>query len=131
MAIMKRATKQLRDTGIEYIEIHKGLYGFTPYDSRLTHQTSITYNTADEAVCAVLNGMRPEEGRKGRLDEYPKTADFDLRELHPDEPVYVICDGCGARVLAINATDADKHGQLCGGYRYEDWQQQEAEREDD
>ncbi|MBU2052582.1 hypothetical protein KKH13_05235 [Patescibacteria group bacterium] len=100
MAIMKRATKQLRDAGIEHIEIHKGLYGYTPYDSRLTYQASITYNTADEAVRAVKGGTRPEEGRKRRSDEYPKTADFDLRELPPaeaahSEPERRRCNDCG------------------------------------
>lgn len=57
--LVKRATAKLLAAGIEHIEIHKGLYGFTPYDSRLTRQASITYNTAGEAVHAVLDGMRP------------------------------------------------------------------------
>ena len=65
MAIMKRATKQLRDAGIENVEIHKGLYGYAPYDKRYTHQTSIVYFTAEAAAQAVLGGMRPKEGGTG------------------------------------------------------------------
>lgn len=63
--IYKRATKQLRDAGIQHIEIRKYLWGPCPIDPRLTKQTSECFKSWQEATQAVINGFRPTEEENG------------------------------------------------------------------
>lgn len=55
----KRATKKLRDAGIEDIDIVKRLYGPAPENIRWERQTSSCFKTPDEAAQAVIDGFRP------------------------------------------------------------------------
>ncbi len=57
--IYKRATKQLRDAGIEHLVIVKYLWGPSVEDVRAQRQRSQCFDTPAEAVQAVLDGFRP------------------------------------------------------------------------
>jgi len=57
--IYKRATRQLRDAGIEHIVIVKRLWGPAPSDTRAISQTSQCFKSWQAAVQAVLAGYRP------------------------------------------------------------------------
>ena len=59
MAMLKRATRQLRAAGIN-LEVHNGLWGPYLWDPRLQRQTSRCHHTAAECVTAALNGERPQ-----------------------------------------------------------------------
>ena len=61
MAKMIRATRRLRDAGIEHIEVHRVLHGFALYDPRLKRQEANVYQQIDPAVQAALEGERPKE----------------------------------------------------------------------
>ena len=57
--IYKRATKKLKDAGINDIVIVKRLWGATPHYVSVRAQISTCFKTPDEAVKAVINGFRP------------------------------------------------------------------------
>lgn len=57
--IYKRATKQLRNAGIEHIVINKCLWGAVPHDPRLSAQNSKVFKSPKEAIDAVIDGYRP------------------------------------------------------------------------
>lgn len=57
--IYKRATKALKDAGIDHIQIVKYLWGPAPEDTRATKQTSRCFDTWQKARDAVLDGYRP------------------------------------------------------------------------
>ena len=59
--IYKRATRAVREAGIDDIVIVKRLYGATPHDLRWERQTSQCFRTPAEAVRAVLAGFRPTQ----------------------------------------------------------------------
>jgi hypothetical protein len=60
--LYKRATRALREAGIDHILIVKRLWGAAPEDPRLARQTSQCFATWQEAVEAVKAGFRPHEG---------------------------------------------------------------------
>jgi hypothetical protein len=58
--IYKRATKRIRDAGIEHIVVVKRLWGPAPEDTRATKQTSQCFPSWQAAAQAVIGGFRPE-----------------------------------------------------------------------
>ncbi len=70
--IYKRATKKLRDAGIDNLEITKGIYGPYLYDPRADRQESVVHKTPDACVEAAIKGERPRitiTETKGGRDE--------------------------------------------------------------
>ena len=57
--VYKRATKKLREAGIEHIVVVKRLFGASLYDPRMTRQTTTCHKTWQDAVKAAINGERP------------------------------------------------------------------------
>jgi hypothetical protein len=64
--IYKQATKKLRDAGVDHIVIVKRLWGASPEDKRAIRQTSLCFESWQEAVKAVLDGYRPKIHLKRR-----------------------------------------------------------------
>ena len=80
MALTRWASKRLEKAGIS-IEVHTGLYGAYLYNPRLRHQRSSVYMTAEAAVQAALDGVRPTPEYETRADGWP------------------LCPSCGADEL--------------------------------
>ena len=59
MATLKRATKMIRDAGIEHIVVCSGLWGPVVEDTRLRHQQGKVFKTWKQAAEAVIGGYRP------------------------------------------------------------------------
>lgn len=57
--IYKRATRSLKEAGIEHIQIAKYLWGPAPEDVRAIEQTYQCFDTWQDARDAVLAGYRP------------------------------------------------------------------------
>ena len=57
--VYKRATKKLRDAGIEDVQVIKGAYGPYLYDPRANRQQSLCHKTPDDCVDAAIKGERP------------------------------------------------------------------------
>ena len=60
-AMLRRATAKLRKTGIEHIEIRRGLWGPMIYDPRMKSQQGRCFDSVDAAVNAAIAGERPEK----------------------------------------------------------------------
>ena len=59
--VYKRATKKLRDAGIQDIQIVKRLYGAAPENIMYERQTSRCFASPALAVEAVIAGFRPQQ----------------------------------------------------------------------
>ncbi len=59
--VYKRATKKLRDAGIEHLQVIKGVYGPYLYDPRVNRQQSVCHKTPDACVEAAIKGERPSQ----------------------------------------------------------------------
>lgn len=70
--IAKRATKKLRDVGIEEFIINKGKYGFSIQNPTYAMQRSTVHKTADLAIAAAIAGERPT-----RMDTPERLAERD------------------------------------------------------
>lgn len=57
--IYKRATKRLLNSGIEDIQIVRGLWGAAPENVMYERQHTRCFPSADEAATAVIDGFRP------------------------------------------------------------------------
>ena len=61
--IYKKAAKKLRDAGIKYLVVQKGLWGPYLYDPRMLKQTSPCHETPLQCVEAAIKGERPEASK--------------------------------------------------------------------
>jgi hypothetical protein len=60
MALMKRATKKLASHGLQNLEVHSGLYGYSVREKSAKTQRAKVHKTVNAAVDSAIAGERPE-----------------------------------------------------------------------
>lgn len=60
MALMKRATNKLAAHGMQNLEVHSGLYGYSVREKSAKTQRAKVHKTVQGAIDAAIAGERPE-----------------------------------------------------------------------